>query len=179
MTHMMSSYGPGLGMLAGLHFVGGLAFVIGMIFLIVLAVRKFNEKQLKKWAIGLLVLSLVACLVTIGVRKQMWSQGGMMMGKGGAMNMMYKDANGSKYSGEMMGNSMKGMTMMLQGKTGDEFDAAFLAMMIPHHEGAIEMAKLAETSAAHAEIKALAKAIIKAQQTEIDQMEKWQTTWNY
>lgn len=37
--------------------------------------------------------------------------------------------------------SMYEMEKMLQGKTGDELDRAFLEAMIPHHQGAIDMAK--------------------------------------
>ena len=49
--------------------------------------------------------------------------------------------------------------------------------MIVHHEGAVEMANLALTSAKHQEIKDLAKAIISAQNTEIASMKGWLKTW--
>lgn len=75
--------------------------------------------------------------------------------------------------------SMGGMTEMLQGKTGDEYDKAFLEMMILHHEGAIEMAKLSEKSAKHDEIKALSRAILEAQEGEIRQMIEWHSAWGY
>ena len=54
----------------------------------------------------------------------------------------------------------------------DDVDAAFAAMMIAHHEGAIRMAKLAEERAGHDEIKQLARNIIAAQQREIEVMEE-------
>ena len=78
-----------------------------------------------------------------------------------------------------MAMSMDAMTAALRGKTGDDFDRAFLQMMVPHHQGAIEMAKLADKNAKHAEVKALAKAIIAAQQREIAQMQGWMKAWGY
>ncbi len=79
--------------------------------------------------------------------------------------------------GGSMQNSMDMMTGSLKGKTGDEFDKAFLSEMIVHHEGAIEMAKAALTNAKHQEIKDLANTIINAQASEIEQMKRWQTQW--
>ncbi len=62
---------------------------------------------------------------------------------------------------------------------GDElYDLRFIEAMIPHHEGAINMAKEAQTMAEHAEIKDLAADIITAQEAEIAQMKEWQTAWS-
>lgn len=88
-------------------------------------------------------------------------------------------------NGEMMGNGgsmdmddmMMSMNAELRGKTGDVFDRAFLAEMIVHHQGAVEMAQLALSSAKHQEIKDLASAIIAAQNKEIAEMREWQKTW--
>jgi uncharacterized protein (DUF305 family) len=51
--------------------------------------------------------------------------------------------------------------------------------MIEHHEGAIDMAKLAETRAEHDEIKQLSQDITTAQEGEIAEMKKWQQQWGY
>lgn len=67
----------------------------------------------------------------------------------------------------------------LAGKTGDEFDKAFLAEMIVHHEGAISMATLAKQNAKHDEVKKLADDILAAQSREIDMMQTWQGDWGY
>ncbi len=60
---------------------------------------------------------------------------------------------------------------------GNEFDAAFLEEMIPHHIGAIKMAQLALTNSKRPEILQMAKDIISAQEKEIDTMRDWQKTW--
>ena len=55
-------------------------------------------------------------------------------------------------------------------KSANPFDAAFIKMMIPHHEGAVEMANEELQKGADPELKQLAQAIIDAQQQEIDEM---------
>jgi len=82
-------------------------------------------------------------------------------------------------AGGHLSMSMDDMMAELENKTGDDFDKAFIEMMIPHHEGAIEMAKAAKQSAKHDEIRTMADDIIAAQQTEIDMMRGWQREWGY
>ncbi len=72
---------------------------------------------------------------------------------------------------------MDGMMANLSGKSGDAFDQAFLADMIVHHEGAVQMAEAAKLNAAHPELKVMAVAIISAQTDEIEQMKQWQQEW--
>jgi uncharacterized protein (DUF305 family) len=68
-------------------------------------------------------------------------------------------------------------TMEISPDTSKPFEARFIDAMISHHNGAIEMAKEAQTKAEHSEIKTLAEAIIKAQETEVTQMRQWQSEW--
>lgn len=75
--------------------------------------------------------------------------------------------------------SMSDMTTALKGKTGNDFDKAFITGMIAHHQGAIDMANLAKQNAKHDEIKNLADNILSAQSKEIDEMQTWQTQWGY
>jgi uncharacterized protein (DUF305 family) len=79
----------------------------------------------------------------------------------------------------MMSMSMNDMATQLQGKTGDDFDEAFLSGMIVHHQGAVAMAELAEKNAKHEEIKRLSRDIFLAQNEEIDTMRQWQIEWGY
>lgn len=79
----------------------------------------------------------------------------------------------------MSSMSMDDMTNYLKDKTGDEFDKSFISGMIAHHEGAVEMAKLADKNAKHEKIKTLSKNIIAAQEKEISEMKQWQMDWGY
>lgn len=75
--------------------------------------------------------------------------------------------------------TMHDMSEMLKDKTGDDYDKAFLAGMIEHHEGALDMALQSEENAKHDEIKQLSKDIVTAQQNEIAKMKQWQQAWGY
>jgi uncharacterized protein (DUF305 family) len=56
-------------------------------------------------------------------------------------------------------------------------DKAFITMMIPHHESAIEMANLAIKRAGHKEVRTLAQGIVAAQNAEITQLRGWYRKW--
>lgn len=57
---------------------------------------------------------------------------------------------------------------MLRG--ADDFDRAFMEMMIPHHEGAIAMAQVGLAKGGDVPLRRLAQQIVAAQQGEIDAM---------
>ena len=85
-------------------------------------------------------------------------------------------------NGAMMNDrdmSMSQMTMNMDGKTGDDYDKAFLTGMIMHHEGALAMAERSAENAKHDEIKKLSVDIIAAQKSEITRMKQWQKDWGY
>lgn len=69
---------------------------------------------------------------------------------------------------EKMMADMKGMK-----PTGDA-DKDFVMMMIPHHQGAIDMAEVELKYGKDPELKAMAEKIIADQKKEIAEMEKWQ-----
>jgi uncharacterized protein (DUF305 family) len=75
--------------------------------------------------------------------------------------------------------TMSEMTTSLRDKKGDDYDKAFIAHMIEHHESAVEMAELSRQNAKHQKIKDLSEAIVKNQAAEITQMKQWQTEWGY
>jgi uncharacterized protein (DUF305 family) len=58
-----------------------------------------------------------------------------------------------------------------------QVDQHFIQMMIPHHQGAVDMANLALSKAKHPELKKLAQAIKTSQTQEIQEMKGWYKTW--
>ena len=82
----------------------------------------------------------------------------------------------------ILGAGMAGMTMAgmmtaddmraLAAASGTEFDRLWLEMMIAHHEGAIAMAGQVDTTSQDPQVKALADAIVIAQNEEITTMQK-------
>jgi uncharacterized protein (DUF305 family) len=58
-----------------------------------------------------------------------------------------------------------------------EFDRAFIDAMIPHHQGAIRMARIVLDQGEDEEIAQLAEGIISAQSAEIEQMNAWRERW--
>ncbi|WP_375498949.1 DUF305 domain-containing protein [uncultured Nostoc sp.] len=79
---------------------------------------------------------------------------------------------------EMSSDQMKTMMMSQDlGAADAEFDLRFINAMIPHHEGAVTMAKDVLSKSKRSEIKQLAQEIIKAQNTEIKEMQQWRKSW--
>ena len=64
------------------------------------------------------------------------------------------------------------------GSSGAAFDQAFIDAMVPHHEGAIEMARAAkEAGLSQPDLVKVADDILATQQVEIDQMKEWRAEW--
>jgi uncharacterized protein (DUF305 family) len=74
-------------------------------------------------------------------------------------------------------SSFDGMKNIRQPMVSETIDAHFIEQMIPHHEDAITMAKIALTKTQRPEVKKLAMSIIDTQNHEIEQMKKWYTSW--
>lgn len=62
---------------------------------------------------------------------------------------------------------------MEKGMKYTDADIAFVASMLPHHEGAVRMVEVELKYGKDPELQELAKNIIKAQQSEIEFMKKW------
>jgi uncharacterized protein (DUF305 family) len=80
---------------------------------------------------------------------------------------------------EMSPQQMQSMGMMdpQQLANREPFDRALIDAMIPHHQSAIEMARVALENSDNPKIKELAENIVSAQQKEIEQMKQWREEW--
>lgn len=75
---------------------------------------------------------------------------------------------------EPAASAVESSSMMGEGiGTMMDADVMFLQMMIPHHEQAVEMSKLASANGASPEVQKLADTIAAAQGPEIEQMQSW------
>ncbi|MDQ0688363.1 uncharacterized protein (DUF305 family) [Streptomyces achromogenes] len=78
---------------------------------------------------------------------------------------------GMDHSGSGMPGMMAASDMAALGKaSGKDFDARFLAMMVDHHKGAVDMATAEKKKGAYAPATSLADDIVAAQTAEITEM---------
>ena len=63
-----------------------------------------------------------------------------------------------------------GMAQQMVMEDGEYSDRAFIDAMVPHHQGAVDMARVALENAEHREIKELSRNIISTQQAEIEEL---------
>lgn len=62
-------------------------------------------------------------------------------------------------------------------KRADPFDRAFIDAMVPHHQGAIRMARAVLADTQYAGVRDLANGIVTAQTREMREMNKWRRQW--
>ena len=87
----------------------------------------------------------------------------------GTVSMAFaEETDASKAYMAAMHSSMN-MNMEMSGDP----DVDFVRMMIPHHEGAVEMAKVVLQYGKDPEVKKMAEDVIAAQQEEITWMKQW------
>lgn len=75
----------------------------------------------------------------------------------------------------MAGMQQMNQAMSAAPMTGDP-DRDFVAMMMPHHQGAIDMARVELRYGKDARLRRLAHAVVAAQRTEIAEMRRWQAS---
>jgi uncharacterized protein (DUF305 family) len=129
-----------------------------------------NMNTQTRWIMGLSIALALAVGILIGYASA--NAGERKIG-------MHRMPDGSMMmnNGTDMKGMMHSMNQGLYGKTGDAFDQAFLAEMIVHHEGAVEMAQQVLKVSQRPELIKLANDIIAAQTKEIGMMKEWQNTW--
>lgn len=182
MNMMMYSATPSMMLL---QCIACLAMLVGAFLLASWAAKTLTPGQTIGWAVGLLLGGSALCVLATGPVAFGNDAAGCPMMKDGKCRMMddHMDHGShgmdSMHGDDHMAMSMNEMSAMLEGKKGDAFDEAFLRMMIPHHQGAIDMVKDVESSAKHEELKQLARDIATAQQREIDMMNGWLEAWGY
>lgn len=84
----------------------------------------------------------------------------------------------SSESGDMEKMEMTPMTDMLKGKSGDEFEAAYLGMMINHHKDGVKMAGMALEKASSSQLKQMMEKAKSEQEGDIEKMTGWLKEWH-
>ncbi len=127
--------------------------------------------------VGLLFGYLMGTRATFGflLMDNMHEDAGSYHMHDGVGDHMYEDEIVAR-DGAMM-HAMDEMMLGFRGKSGEEYEEAFLRGMIVHHLGAVEMAEglLEETD--RPELVELAENIIETQSVEIDLMKSWLQDW--
>lgn len=106
----------------------------------------------------ILAVSLASPLPVLAQEKM--NHDGQMMGDMGPASMAFMEANTRMH---------ENMVMEYSGNA----DVDFIKGMIPHHQGAVEMAKIVLEHGKDPEVRKLAEGVIAAQESEI----KWMTEW--
>ena len=97
------------------------------------------------------------------------------MGDSMPMKMMMPEASDSASTKEYKASMMRMMQAMPSKFTGDA-DVDFMMQMKAHHQGAINMAKVALANGKDPAVKKLANEIVSAQEKEIETIDQWLKT---
>jgi uncharacterized protein (DUF305 family) len=126
--------------------------------------------------LALLALVLAAALLLAGCGGSgggMQDMEGMKGENGGRQEQAEKEAgNGGGMEGMDMGGNATAADAAREmvEEDGGYSDRAFIDAMVPHHQGAVEMAEVALENAEHREIRDLAEDVVTAQKAEIEKL---------
>jgi uncharacterized protein (DUF305 family) len=111
-----------------------------------------------------LAAALVAGFAALGLpaaaEETTGHEGHAMMGDQGPASMAFMEANDRMHTGmaiEFTGNA----------------DVDFIRGMVPHHQGAVDMARIVLEHGSDPEVRKFAEAVIAAQEAEITWMKEW------
>ncbi len=116
---------------------------------------------MQKKYVNLLLPALILVAILALVVSCANSGGGEEQGSSGSEDGMQGMAHGSE--------TTDGASEMLM-ENGEYSDERFIDAMVPHHQGAIEMAQVALENAEHTEILVLAEDVVSSQEAEIGQL---------
>lgn len=110
--------------------------------------------------IPILALCLTAALPTMAEEAKTGHEGHVMTGDTGPASQAFMVANDAMH---------KGMAIEFTGNA----DVDFVRGMIPHHQGAVDMARIVLEHGTDPEVRKFAESVIAAQEAEI----KWMNDW--
>ena len=119
----------------------------------------------------LIPFALALCATAVPALAQEGGGMAMMHEMDGMMMMMAPEGASAATQGYV--DAMNGMSAgMMMAFTGDA-DVDFIRGMIPHHQGAVDMAKIVLQYGKDPEIRKLAEDVVRSQETEIKFMREW------
>jgi uncharacterized protein (DUF305 family) len=122
---------------------------------------------MKAW---LLALLLAVALILAACGGAGSGQQGDQSSGGGHDQMNHGSMDNGQMGHGSMGMGSKGMAKQMVMENGQYTDRSFIDAMVPHHQGAIAMARVALKNAQHEEIKELSRHIVSTQQSEIEEL---------
>lgn len=144
-----------------------------------MAAERSRRPQIRKVAAAIVraqdaeIAELRRIAGTLGVRPAAMMGGGHGGHDPSAMDMMAQDGGALGLSADAMGMSMEMGTL----ERATPFDRAFIDLMIPHHQGAIRMARAELARGRDRRLRTIARAIVRGQAAEIEQMNGWRRSW--